>query len=81
MSTCELNINDLVTVVLTPVGIRRLHNYYMTSHAEKLEKYHLIESNIYKFQLWDLMRIFGEYMELGEVQSFVDNRITKCVKE
>lgn len=76
MSVFELNINDPVTVTLTEAGIAALYEHYINRNSEVLVKYHHKEKNIYKFQIWELMRVFGKYMELGAVQYFEDNRIT-----
>lgn len=79
MSVFELNINDTVTVTLTEAGIAALEKHYKDLLFEGLVKYHHIEKNLYRFQIWELMRIFGKYMEQGAVQYFEDNRITKNV--
>lgn len=79
MSVFELNINDTVTVTLTEAGIVALEKHYKDLPSEGLVKYHHIEKNLYRFQIWELMRIFGKHMEQGAVQYFEDNRITKNV--
>ena len=81
MSVLKLNINDTVTVALTEVGIEKLYEHYRNRRSIGLVKYHHKAENIYKFQIWELMRIFGKYMELGATQYFEDNMICMNQKE
>ena len=80
MSVSKININDTVTVALTEVGIEKLYEHYSNRRSIELVKYHHKAKNIYKFQIWELMHIFGKYIE-GATQYFEDNMITMNSKD
>ena len=78
MNDICVNINDAITVTLTEEGVGVLNEYYR-GRRQKLIKYHHKGGDIYKFQIWELMAIFGRHMHMGAVQFFKDNEI--CVLE
>ena len=73
----KININDKVSVRLTPHGHEVLHSYCHTSNTPvSLLKFIVMDSNDeYVFQLWELMGIFGPEMYMGNKQVFKKNEI------
>jgi len=68
----KFNINDRVIVDLTDFGKQILNK----KAPEKLIFCHMLPSKKYKFQLWELMEIFGKYMYSGMPEiPFVNNEI------
>lgn len=85
MATKEIkfNINEEVKVKLNDLG-RKIYtdhidklNVFLTSiHGSNLSTSIKIDENGYtKFQLWDLMNLFGPYLEIGKSSMFTDNEI------
>ncbi len=63
-----MNVNDPVWVRLTPLGKKRLIEVGYETDPTKLDRWH-------RFQLWDLMRKFGDMMGPGFETPFVDNAL------
>ena len=61
----KVNLNQKVSFKLTPYGAKILDK-----HKEKL-----FEDLYREAQLWDVMRIFGDKMFIGDDTPFVDNII------
>ena len=76
----KFNINDDVKVKLTQFGWD-VHKAHWLPYCDSLEEYerHMkpkVDKNGYtKFQLWDLMRIFGETMYNGNMNKPFDMEI------
>lgn len=66
----QMNLNDYVTVLLTPLGVsvlRQRHDQCQQMFVELLadhevEEFEVPENNMYTAQMWQLFREFGEYM-------------------
>lgn len=71
-----MNINDNVKVELTKEGKKILDRDCPT-----LAQFYHETDNTFKFQLWELMKIYGKYMENGMNQVFVNNTIHVKRKE
>jgi hypothetical protein len=70
----RLNTNETVRVELTPEGLRVLRSYEHAGsllHQEKGPCY----APYFTFQLWIMMKIFGEHIYNGGPELFVDNVI------
>ena len=63
--SCLMNINEYVWVRLTDAGYER-HTPYSWDEAG---------NGWYRFQLWDLMAIFGRHLHIGSTPLFEDNEI------
>lgn len=71
----EYNLNESVYVRLNNTG-RNIYKNHMQSLYINLSTEPEVDENGYtKFQLWDLMHIFGEYMSLGLPTPFDKNCI------
>ncbi len=78
----EFNINEFVKVKLTHYGLMILRGYYDElygkTHDERFLDYSIKqdESGYISFQMHELMRIFGQYLYVGNVNTpFEGNRI------
>lgn len=71
----SINMNDAVVVELTKKGAEILEEYYIGKHTKS--DYHLIFKNNYKFQMWELIEIFGKYCFQGMSPIFKNNEIKK----
>jgi hypothetical protein len=71
----KFNINDDVKVRLTPYGLKVHAAHWAPYHSESAPYCPpKIDSEGYsKFQLWDLMAIFGPSMYMGNHNSFDTN--------
>jgi hypothetical protein len=67
----KCNINIQVYVKLTPHGKIKLNEYYKEFNSKPEPDY----AGFYKFQLWELMSIFGEHHYLGGATCFENNEI------
>lgn len=69
----EFNINDEIKVKLTEKGSRAMYNYYICRGCitSKLPD----ENGYTRFQLWEFMSIFGQYMHIGNNDMFEDLNI------
>ena len=68
-----MNINDYVSVKLTPDGEEILKTKRYSSYIFNYDK----ETKILNIELWELMGTYGEYMYMGcQKQVFVKNEIT-----
>lgn len=84
----KININETIKVQLTNFGVE-LWNKYWDKNFEFSRKFHgfdgdenvrklkqcQLEGHYYKFQIWELMEIFGSNMGLIENQIFVNNEL------
>lgn len=71
----EYNLNKTVYVKLNNIG-RDIYKNYIQSLNSNLSTEPEIDENGYtKFQLWDLIHIFGEYIDLGLPTPFDKNCI------
>ena len=81
----DFNVNQNVKVKITPYGkecLRRNYDRKMSCYAELVYPFELPkedEDGYTTFQLWDLMREFGEYMFMGNKNPFAMN--IKLIKE
>lgn len=74
----QMNLNDYVTVRLTPLGIkvlRQRHDHFQQMYKElpidhEVEEFKVPENNMYTAQMWQLFEVFGEYMGLGSENVF-----------
>ena len=74
----QMNLNDYVTVQLTPRGVfvlRQRHDQRQRMFKELLpdhevKKFEVPENNMYTAQMWQLFEVFGEYMGLGSENVF-----------
>lgn len=69
----EFNINNYVRVKLTPAGRQVYETAIRTRYAVPMEK---DRDGYYKFQMWELMRIFGPTMHHGMQIPFEKNAFT-----
>ena len=76
MSVVDLNMNDTVMVSLTKLGRDVLNEYYINWRSVGLVECHHKAGPVYEFQIYELMCIFGKYMEAPNTQYFELNRIT-----
>ncbi len=76
----SLNINDQVSVSLTPYG-KKVYQQDVEKHYGPVAKDIMAEfehkniDNILTTELWKLMSIFGKHMYMGCEQVFVNNKI------
>lgn len=71
----EYNLNENVHVRLNNTG-RNIYKNHMQSLNSNLSTEPEVDENGYtKFQLWDLMHIFGKYISLGLPTPFDKNCI------
>ena len=71
----EYNLNKTVYVRLNNIG-RDIYKNYIQSLNSNLSTEPEVDENGYtKFQLWDLIHIFGEYIDLGLPTPFDKNCI------
>jgi len=61
-----MNINDMVTVALTPLGMTKI---------TELEKHDVDEHGVLHCELWVLMRCFGPHLYVGAEPFFEKNEI------
>jgi hypothetical protein len=79
----QANLNDAVHARLTDRGMDILKQYYESLGDEFHQLYtfdeflksKLDDQGRVRFQLWDFMSIFGQYLYLGAEPVTVDNRI------
>ena len=75
----KININDCIKVKLTPYGydthIRHYKKYLGDNFNIKLFSPCVDEEGYTRYQLWDFMNIFGEYMYNGSKQIIENNMI------
>lgn len=57
----KININENINVRLTPQGQELIRKHYATYNVT----WHPNADGWYKFQLWDLMNIFGPHLYAG----------------
>ncbi len=73
-----MNINDYVWVKLTPFGEARFRQHYRALGIVSGEPKELVfdtDTGNWRFQLWELMHIFGPEMRMDAAQVFVGNEI------
>lgn len=83
----ELNVNQTVNVKLTDFGktILESHHYEMQNMLKKYNPNHkewpfelkLTKDGYYRDQLWHIMSIFGNYMDIGRPQPFLASIIVE----
>lgn len=61
----KFNINDSVYVKLTPKGYAIHRDYWLPFTKDKYMPPSRDADGYSKFQLWDLMYVFGSHMHLG----------------
>ena len=61
-----MNINDMVTVILTPLGMTKI---------TELEKHDVNKHGVMYCELWVLMRCFGPHLHVGTLPFFEKNEI------
>lgn len=74
----QMNLNDFVTVQLTPQGVfvlRQHHDRQQRMFKEllpdhELKKFEAPENNMYTVRMWKLFAEFGECMTLGSDNVF-----------
>lgn len=75
----NININDTVTVGLTPYGVKVVKEYYAKYGiaAHDISRLHETDEYVtYQSELWELMQIFGPCLYMGCISMpFVDNII------
>jgi len=79
MKGINFNINDCVRVHLNEEGFKILKEYF-NGDKSIIETYNS-GNNYYKFQLWELMNIFGKYLYNGAVKLPFDTNIIICLPE
>ena len=62
----NLSINSDVWIKLTNEGKRILELYYVDSHGNKIEMNRKTKNGYTKFQLWEVMYLFGNEMSIGK---------------
>lgn len=74
-----MNINDCVWVRLTKEGERRWAEEWQHINSggvpEAIRKSQTEKDGFVKFQLWELMHIFGGAIHMGITSPFVDNEV------
>jgi hypothetical protein len=68
----KCNVNDKVQVKLTKRGLKVLDDLYETCGYIKYSEH---TSDTYKFELWELMNVFGESLFNGSEPCFESNEI------
>ena len=58
----KININDRVKVRLTNKGMMVLKNHY-GGCTTIISEHQSLQKGVYRFQIWELMYIFGKYIE------------------
>lgn len=72
-----VNTNAMATVNLTPLGMELLRAYFFIDP----EKLCVLNGNILKMPLWQLMSVFGTHIQNGNNEvPFEDNEITISVE-
>lgn len=72
-----VNTNTMATVNLTPLGMELLRSYFFFDP----KNFCVLDSNILKMPLWQLMQIFGSHMQNGNKEvPFENNEITISVE-
>ena len=61
----NINLNEYVKVKLTDYGLKVHRTHYLVKSAPVYRPPRVDEQGYSKFQLWDLMNIFGSVMYLG----------------
>jgi len=77
MKEVEFNANQYVKVKLTGHGHVVMSSFYLGRLSGMP---HMDEHGYVKVQVWQLMRIFGEYMGLGKPPVF-DMNMALCMEE
>ena len=80
----EFNINDYIKVKLTGLGVS-IHTEHYLKYLKDCHMFRYAELTPYvdsegytKYQLWEFMNIFGEYMYTGSDQVIEKNLIYFC---
>lgn len=71
----EYNLNKTVYVRLNNIGRDIYKNYIQSLNSDLPTEPEVDENGYTKFQLWDLIHIFGEYIDLGLPTPFDKNCI------
>lgn len=71
----EYNLNKTVYVKLNNVGKDIYKNYIQNLNSNFSVEPEVDENGYTKFQFWDLIHIYGEYIGLGQPTPFDDNCI------
>ena len=71
----EYNLNKTVYVRLNNIGKDVYKNYIQSLNSNLSTEPEADENEYTKFQLWDLIHIFGEYIDLGLPTPFDKNCI------
>lgn len=71
----EYNLNKTVYVRLNNIGKDIYKNYIQNLNCNLYTELEVDENGFTKFQLWDLIHIFGKYIDLGLPTPFDKNCI------
>jgi hypothetical protein len=71
----EYNLNKTVYARLNNIGRDIYKNYIQSLNSNLSTELEVDENGFTKFQLWDLIHIFGEYINLGLPTPFDKNCI------
>ena len=71
----SINLNDVVIVRLTKKGEDALRNYHRYGVSDQFLNDHLNEDGTYRFQLHEMMRVFGCHLNVGSVTVIEENTI------